>query len=262
MKNVILIGKFNEITKEINDCLSPFCHMQLCADNEEIVDGMLKLVTPDLVIISLAGVRSVHRELFLLVSREAPAAPVIAIGSKANEDDLAYEGILMNKRIHFLQRPVKLGDILACAKELLHVGGEEEQLKTVLVVDDNPMVLRTMQSMLSQKYRVTFATSGTQAFTAIGRARPDVILLDYDMPVCDGKMTLQMLRADKDTRDIPVVFLTGLSDPAHVGEVLALHPQGYILKPPSEEKIFSTLEKVLSDAAGAAKENEPSAPVV
>lgn len=253
MKNAMLIGKFNEITKEISDCLSEFCHIQLCADSEDIVEGMLKLVEPDLVVISLVGARSVHRELFLLVSREAPDAPVIAIGSKANEADLSYEGILMNKRVHFLQRPIKLDELSGCAKELLHIEGDDG-LKTILVVDDNPTMLRTVQTMLSQKYKVTFATSGTQAIAAVGRAKPDLILLDYDMPVCNGKMTLQMLRSEEETREIPVVFLTGISDPGYVQEVLALHPQGYLLKPPAEDKLFETLDKVFAEAAGTAKQ--------
>jgi len=110
-----------------------------------------------------------------------------------------------------------------------------------------------MQAMLSKKYRVTFASSGTQAIVAVGRAKPDVILLDYDMPVCDGKMTLQMLRSEEETKDIPVIFLTGLADSEHVREVLALRPQGYLLKPPDEATIFARLEEVL---AGEQEENK------
>ncbi len=259
MKKVILIGRFNEVTRQISESLSQYCRVQLCADNSEIVEGMLKLVYPDLFILSLVGASTAHEEIFSMLSQEAPVTPIIAVGSENNENDLARRGFLLRKEIRFLRRPITVENIVEQAKAILCITPEKkdaapvEQLKTVLVVDDNPTLLRTMQTMLSKKYRVTFASSGTQAIVAIGRAKPDVILLDYDMPVCDGKMTLQMLRSEEETKDIPVIFLTGLADSEHVREVLSLHPQGYLLKPPEEATIFARLEEVLSGGNGENK---------
>jgi len=76
---------------------------------------------------------------------------------------------------------------------------------------------------------------------------PDVILLDYEMPMCDGKMTLQMIRELEEAKDIPVVFLTGVSEKEHIKAVLGLHPAGYLLKPASAEVIFETLNKILGE---------------
>ena len=84
--------------------------------------------------------------------------------------------------------------------------------------------------------------------TAIGKKRPDLILLDYEMPVCDGRQTLEMIRADADLMDIPVIFLTGVSDRAHIEAVLGLKPAGYLLKPPIREKIVEAIEKALTPA--------------
>ena len=72
--------------------------------------------------------------------------------------------------------------------------------------------------------------SGVAAIRAITLNRPDLVLLDYEMPVCDGKQTLEMLRLEKAFADIPVVFLTGRSDPELVKALLALKPAGYLLK--------------------------------
>lgn len=253
MKSVVLIGKFNEITKQIHDGLSPVCRVQLCSDNAEAAEGMLRLVGPDLVIVSLIGSGAAHTEIFSLLSRQAPETPVAVVGSKADEDELREGGFLEDKRLRFLRRPIKLEKILSCARELLRVEDDGQGgRKTILVVDDNPTFLRTMQSMLSEKYRVAFATSGPQAIAAIAKTRPALILLDYDMPVCDGKMTLKMLRSEEETRSIPVVFLTGMADTAHVQEVLSLNPQGYLLKPPTREKIFDTVERVLQERPQAA----------
>lgn len=118
--------------------------------------------------------------------------------------------------------------------------------KNVLVVDDNAMMLHSVQRLLEPQYKVTIAQSGMEAMKELGRKKPDIILLDYEMPVCDGKMTFEMIRADKDLCDIPVIFITGVDDRAHIAAVLSLRPAGYILKPAAPEKIISTIEKALS----------------
>ena len=86
-----------------------------------------------------------------------------------------------------------------------------------------------------------------KAMTSIGKNRPDLILLDYEMPVCDGRQTLEMIRADDDLKDIPVIFLTSVNDREHIQSVLELHPQGYLLKPPVQEKLEQAIEKELGN---------------
>ena len=63
------------------------------------------------------------------------------------------------------------------------------------------------------------------------------------MPVCDGRQTLEMIRADEELKDIPVVFLTGITTKSHVEAVIRLNPQGYLVKPVSREKLLSTIGK-------------------
>ncbi len=74
------------------------------------------------------------------------------------------------------------------------------------------------------------AHSGLAAIRTIVLNRPDLILLDYEMPVCDGKQVLEMIRSDKDIADIPVIFLTGKVDKQSIKNVLALKPAGYLSK--------------------------------
>lgn len=72
--------------------------------------------------------------------------------------------------------------------------------------------------------------------------RPDLVLLDYEMPICDGKQTLEMIRSDRDIADIPVMFLTSRSDKDSVKNVKALKPEGYLLKTMPDDFILKTLE--------------------
>ena len=99
--------------------------------------------------------------------------------------------------------------------------------------------------MLKEKYEVRVATSGMQALTLIGKKKPDMIFLDYEMPICDGRMTFQMIKELDEAKDIPIVFLTGVSDKEHIEAVLELKPAGYLLKPANADRIYNIIEKVL-----------------
>lgn len=121
----------------------------------------------------------------------------------------------------------------------------KDDRKIVLVVDDSPMMLRSMKQMLEERYQVTLATSGQQALTMIDKRQPDLVVLDYEMPDCDGKETLELIRSKEATKDIPVVFLTGHGDAEHIRSVLDLNPSAYFLKPPKADKILEVLGQLL-----------------
>lgn len=102
--------------------------------------------------------------------------------------------------------------------------------KKILVVDDSDLVREAMRRLFSSDYEVTPANSGLGAIRCITLNRPDLILMDYEMPVCDGSQVLEMIRAEEDFADIPVFFLTGRADRESVQKVLALKPTGYLVK--------------------------------
>lgn len=100
----------------------------------------------------------------------------------------------------------------------------------VLVVDDSRTLRTYISDLLKMDYEVAQAESGIAAIRTITLNKPDLVLLDYEMPVCDGRQTLEMLRSDAGFADTPVIFLTGRGDPESVRKVLALKPAGYLLK--------------------------------
>ena len=108
--------------------------------------------------------------------------------------------------------------------------------KIVLVVDDSGAVLRNVKGWLEDKYQVVLANSGTMAIKYLSTNRPDLVLLDYEMPILDGRQVLQMIRSEIEFADIPVIFLTSKGDRESVMQVMALKPDGYLLKtlPPEE----------------------------
>ena len=88
----------------------------------------------------------------------------------------------------------------------------------------------SMKQLLEEDYAVSVAESGVAAIRTITLDPPDLVLLDYEMPVCDGRQTLEMFRSEPAFADIPVIFLTGRGDPDVVRKLLSLKPAGYLLK--------------------------------
>ena len=85
--------------------------------------------------------------------------------------------------------------------------------------------------------------SGLQALKFLGKNKVDLILLDHEMPVTSGPKVLEMLRSDDETKDIPVMFLTGKSDKESVMEVVSLKPEGYFLKNITREELLEKLNE-------------------
>lgn len=102
--------------------------------------------------------------------------------------------------------------------------------KKILIVDDSALVQEAMKRLFALEYEVTAVSSGMSAIRCITLNRPDLILLDYEMPVCDGSQVLEMIQSEEDFANIPVFFLTGRVDKETVKKVIALKPAGYLVK--------------------------------
>lgn len=115
--------------------------------------------------------------------------------------------------------------------------------KHILVVDDNTMMLKTIKESLRENYEVATAISGKVALKFLENKTVDLILLDYEMPVESGPQILEKLRANDATKDIPVIFLTGVKEESKIRKVLSMKPQGYLLKPIEHDKLIAAIKK-------------------
>ena len=253
MKKILMIGKMNELLKNLHDFLHQYFRVQLCEEGSQNIPGMIKVIEPDLILISLIGVYNADTSIFGKIRTDFPDIPVLTIGTEGEREAILkyFEG----DQFENLIRPIDNSTVLSAICRRLSVSERtimenavtiEDDRKKVLIVDDNAMTLRSIKAMLDTKYSITLANSGMKALTSIGKSRPDAILLDYEMPVCDGKQTLEMIRADEDMKDIPVIFLTGVNDREHINAVLKLRPAGYLLKPSTTERLIETIEQATS----------------
>ncbi|EME72000.1 response regulator [Paramagnetospirillum caucaseum] len=123
---------------------------------------------------------------------------------------------------------------------------------TILVVDDTPDNLKLMSGLLKDLYRVKIANNGEKALAiAASEAPPDLILLDIMMPGMDGHEVCRRLKADRATRDIPVIFLTAMSGAEDEEAGLRLGAVDYVTKPITPAVALARVETHLKVKAGA-----------
>lgn len=121
---------------------------------------------------------------------------------------------------------------------------EASRRKHILVVDDDPMMLKVLKEHLHTQYDVATAINGKVALKFLENKKTDLILLDYEMPVENGVVVLEKLRANEATSGLPVIFLTGVTEKEKISKVLSLKPQGYLLKPIDKDKLFDAINAV------------------
>ncbi len=127
----------------------------------------------------------------------------------------------------------------------------DQQSPRVLIVDDTPQNIQVLGTILRQAdYQINVAQNGLQALEIVEKVQPDIILLDVMMPELDGFETCKRLKANPDTADIPIIFLTAKVEIEDVIQGLELGAVDYVTKPfnPTElmKRVASHLELKLN----------------
>ncbi|MDR1664641.1 MAG: response regulator [Clostridiales bacterium] len=209
------------------------------ADTEEInefvepVDGILIYVDEKL----LQQQQAIN---FLKDKAIAEDVPIFILGYEEDLEDL--KAIISSSIVRraFL-RPLNLyvSKMVEKISETIKI---YRQQKKILVVDDSGITLRNVKGWLGEKYNVILANSGTMAIKYLALNRPDLILLDYAMPVADGKQILGMIRSEPEFADIPIIFLTNRDDKESILSLQGFRIEGYLLKSMTPGQIIKCID--------------------
>ena len=101
----------------------------------------------------------------------------------------------------------------------------------ILIVEDDPLISRMYQKMFTfEKFEVAIAENGLEGMEKAAQQKPDVILLDVMMPELNGLEVLEKLKSEPETKKIPVIMLTNMSDPGDAEAFLEKGAVKYIVK--------------------------------
>ena len=123
----------------------------------------------------------------------------------------------------------------------------EKDVRQIVYIEDEPEMIDLVKLVLSRKYfNVTGADGGREGLEMVRKTLPDVVLLDLMMPDLDGWEVYQQLKADAETKNIPVIVITAKAQ--NIDRVLGLHiakVDDYICKPFSPNELLESLDRIL-----------------
>lgn len=271
---VLLAGKNNAIMDEFFDYMKLAFNTLTSSMRMEDLAGHIELMHPDIFVYCLYNETKYDYSHIMELKgklRENDITFAI-IGAKEECDDFLKTmyiqpdivltkplsaNIIQNKIAEFLDdkeeyrrmlEEEKLQEERRAAEEserLQEKMDDKDSRKHVLIIDDDPMMLKVIKEHLIEKYDVSTAVSGKVAYKFLEHKHTDLILLDYAMPTESGPEVLEKLRTNEATKDIPIVFLTGITEKDKIQKALILKPQGYLLKPIDRERLLATIESLI-----------------
>lgn len=250
MYKILLVGKFNTTFQFLHKTLDEHFNVHLCPDQVDLFRSVMTMKNPDFILITFNEISNECEDILREISNKYKKIPVFCLGT--SYEHTRFTRFTGDEQFTNFYTPMGNDIIVTAILSKLKGKVEEQKLssdlntKKILLVDDDSLQLKIIETLIPPYCEVVTALSGVEALAQIGRKIPDIIFLDYEMPIWDGKMTLQMIRELNIGKNIPVVFLTGVHDREHIDAVLKLKPSGYILKPATKDVIEKTLNKILN----------------
>lgn len=251
MHKIIFFGKLDQTMEILYKSMYRDYQIQFCTEISNTMQTMIRIIRPDILLFHISNADELSERDIEILNTMYSGIPTVFITEKQIFD--TYNGLRNRENVYCIQRPVATSSVKSQCEAILRKNGnslesdvaEDIRKKCILVVDDGAITLRSMKALLEGKYEVAVATSGEMAYKRMEKSLPDLVLLDYEMPGWNGKDTLEKIRENESMKDVPVIFLTGMSDKKYITDVLHLNPMGYILKPPDKDKLFEAIEAVL-----------------
>lgn len=274
---VLLVGNNRGIINEFFTYMDYNFECISTSEHYDDVKNHLKYVKPDVVAYCLYQERLDDMKRFINTASKLfrRNTPLVVIGNSTDCNEFLRMGAYLRPLV--LKKPITIKDIATAITNMLKEreeleeemfqkeaaeavldaektvpnteeissGEKSERKKHILIVDDDSSVLRLLKGYLEERYELATAINGRVALKFLETKETDLILLDYEMSTENGAAVLKKIRANEKTKDLPVVFLTGVTDKSRVREVLDMKPHGYLLKPIDMNKLSSTIKGIL-----------------
>ncbi|WP_075718934.1 response regulator [Roseburia sp. 499] len=145
----------------------------------------------------------------------------------------------------YLVKPVDKESLSRKVTEVFEKKSSKENQKTILAIDDDMSYLKIIDSYLRDNYNVIMINSAKLALDYLIKHTPDLILLDYQMPLYNGANVMNMIQRDPEGAQIPVIILSGVMDIEVLKQCFPCNPAACLAKPVSKEVLIETIENAL-----------------
>lgn len=172
---------------------------------------------------------------------------LLCLTGDANDIEIAMESKSSYRVSRCYPRPVSIEEFIDDMNYYSDLLSDYHRMKTVYVVDDDPDYRSIIDRWLTPHYNVSSFGGAGDMLSGLSAMTPDLILLDYEMPEMDGYELMKTLRSDPETKNIPIIFLTGKNDRDHVFSILHYKPDGYLLKTSSKDALLDSIDRFFSE---------------
>lgn len=240
MGRVVLVDD-DIITLEIHRKYLENLHAVYTFDNGQEALDCISDIKPDVILldIEMPGMDGFEFLKKLHVMKDCAEIPVIGVTGQG--DKITVLRFIGEGAAAYLMKPVEKQLLVDKVNEVLEKSNEQRNKKKVLLVDDEPESLLFYKSALEGDYSVVTLNSSKLALEYLQKYVPDLIILDYQMPLFNGRALYQMISKMERLAEVPVVFLTGTTEKEVLLECAAMQPRAVVLKSTGREGL---LEKV------------------
>lgn len=171
--------------------------------------------------------------------------PVVLVTGRRDKSTILNSGMMGVDG--YLAKPVDKETLVNKVKEVCESKEIKEDKKTVLMIDDDMSYLKQVNSILKDDYNFIMINSAKLALNYLISHTPDIILLDYQMPLYNGANVMNMIQKNNPNKKIPVIILSSALNREALAECYPYNPSGYLVKPVSKEVLIENIEKILND---------------
>ena len=264
---VMITGRNRKIANDISEHLANDRGYNIikCAPSKEALFDRVPVEMPHIIIICLGDETWETVSVFDVLKECTRMGGITILVITNDSDQKLFINHTKLERMFFMSRPVslfalyeklneiekKVADGINSGSTLVteYINPHADDLpprRHILVVDDDSEQLLQIKEHLREFYEVTLVRSGEAAIKYLTKHQADLILLDYMMPEMSGPEVFDRLHQMPSLMNIPVIFLTGVSEKETVVKTLVeLKPQGYIVKPARKSELVAKIIDIL-----------------
>lgn len=176
--------------------------------------------------------------------KECINVPVIMLTGR--RDQYAVMNSLVMGIDGYLLKPVSKDILIETVMKVLEKRSEKGEKKIVVAIDDDMSYLKQLDSFLKDTYHVVMINSARLAVNYLSNHEPDVILLDYQIPLYNGVTLMKMLEQNSLCQNKPVIMLSGTLDQEAIKEIYVHKPFAVLAKPVSQKILLEQIQQALS----------------
>ena len=243
----VLIIDDDIITLEIHRKYLEAAHIVYTYESgQDALDHVLE-IRPDIILLDIEMPFMDGFEVLEKLRANPESAQIPVVGVTGQREKVTALRFLGEGAVGYLVKPVEKQVMLDKVSEVLKKYSEQKDKKKVLLVDDEIESLLFYKSALQEEYSVVTLNSSKLALEYLQKFVPDLIILDYQMPLYNGRALYQMISKMERLAEVPVVFLTGTTEREVLLECAALQPKAVVLKSTGKEGLLEKIRTIFEE---------------